>query len=271
MFECGEAFSQWEWNGRGEECERWAFDNPNHSTTAGFRLSGLNSPWLDWKTDLVEEYKEAKRVLDMGDDSIMRVFYNTKLARPWRVLGKSVQFDLFNDRREIYECHSHDADIPDGVLLLTAAIDVQDSALVYEIAGWGKGRECWGIETGEFQGDPRNPASEVWERVDQFVLNRVLRYADGKLAKVRLIVVDSGGHCTTEVYRYCSSRRPRVFALKGYGGQGKPIIIGGRTTEKSQSAWLLRIGVDTLKDDFHSRLALDKPGPGFLPLADGER
>jgi len=93
-----------------------------------------------------------------------------------------------------------------------------------------KGRECWEIETGEFQGDPRNPASGAWDRVDQFVLNRVLRYADGKLAKVRLIVVDSGGRCTTEVYRYCSSRRPRVFALKGYGGQGKPIIIGGRTT-----------------------------------------
>jgi phage terminase large subunit GpA-like protein len=104
----------------------------------------------------------------------------------------------------------------------------------------------------------------VWDKIDQFVLNRVLRFSDGKLARVRLIVVDSGGHCTTEVYRYCSSRRPRVFALKGYGGQGKPIIIGGRTTEKSQSAWLLRIGVDTLKDDFHSRLAMDKPGPGFL-------
>ena len=233
--ECGEAFNQWEWNGRGEECERWAFENPNHSTTAGFRLSGLNSPWLDWKTDLVDEYREAKRVQDMGDDSFMRVFYNTKLARPWRVLGKGVQFDLFNDRRELYECHSHEADLPEGVLLLTAAIDVQDSALVYEIAGWGKGRECWGIETGEFQGDPRNPASGVWDKIDQFVLNRVLRYADGKLARVRLIVVDSGGHCTTEVYRYCSSRRPRVFALKGYGGQGKPIIIGGRTTRRAKA------------------------------------
>jgi len=104
----------------GEECERWAFENPNHPTTAGFRLSGLNSPWLDWKTDLIDEYREAKRVLDMGDDSLMRVFYNTKVARPWRVLGKAVQFDLFNDRREVYECHSHEADIPDGVLLLTA-------------------------------------------------------------------------------------------------------------------------------------------------------
>jgi Phage terminase large subunit (GpA) len=80
--QCGEAFNRWEWNGRGEECERWAFENPNHPTTAGFRLSGLNSPRLDWKTDLVDEYHEAKRVQDMGDDSLMRVFFNTKLARP---------------------------------------------------------------------------------------------------------------------------------------------------------------------------------------------
>jgi phage terminase large subunit GpA-like protein len=71
--QCGEAFSQWQWNGQGEECERWAFENPNHPTTAGFRLSGLNSPWLDWKTDLVDEYKEAKRLADeqLGDGGII--------------------------------------------------------------------------------------------------------------------------------------------------------------------------------------------------------
>jgi hypothetical protein len=37
----------------------------------------------------------------MGDDSLMRVFYNTKLAKPCRALGKGVQLDLFNDRREV--------------------------------------------------------------------------------------------------------------------------------------------------------------------------
>jgi phage terminase large subunit GpA-like protein len=209
---CGQYFNQWQWNNRGEQMERWRFDNPNHHSTAGFRLSGLNSPWLDWQIDLVDEYKEAKRVQDMGDDSLMRVFVNTKLAKPYRVLGKRVEIDLYHDRREIYPCYESGSELPEGVVLLTAGVDVQDTYLAYDITGWGRARESWGIETGEFQGDPRTPTSGVWEQLDRFVFNRVLRYADGKAAKIRIIFVDSGGHCTTEVYQYCK-RRQLVFAI----------------------------------------------------------
>jgi phage terminase large subunit GpA-like protein len=41
------------------------------------------------------------------------------------------------------------------------------------------------------------------------------------------------------------------------------MIIGGKIKEKSEGVWLLRLGVDTLKDEFHTRLAIDKPGPGY--------
>ena len=40
---CGEHFGQHEWN-RGEEFMRWRFDRPEHDSTSGFRLNGLNSP-----------------------------------------------------------------------------------------------------------------------------------------------------------------------------------------------------------------------------------
>src|SRR4029077_13636164 len=119
----------------------------------------------------------------------------------------------------------------------------------------------------------RNPNSNVWDQIDAFVYRRILRYADGKAAKVRLIFIDSGGHCTTDVYKYCKARHPRVFAIKGVGGTGKLMIIGAKIKEKSWGTWLLRLGVDTLKDEFHSRLTVEKPGPGFCHwpmLANGE-
>jgi phage terminase large subunit GpA-like protein len=262
---CGQYFQQHQWN-RGEEFERWRFDNPGHPTTMGFRLSGLNSPWLNWEVDLCAEYKEAKRIADMGDDSLMRVFVNTKLAQSYRVLGKRVEIDLYNDRREVYACHARGAELPDGVIILTAAVDVHDKGLYYEVVGWAKGRESWGVECGEFPGDPRNLGSDgPWDQIDRFVYRRVFRYADGQHARIRLIFVDSGGHCTSEVYQYCKRRQPRAFAIKGQGGgtTGKPIIIGGKSRERHEGAWLLRLGVDTLKDEFHSRLSIDKPGPGF--------
>ena len=163
----------------------------------------------------------------------------------------------------MYPCHKSGTEIPDGVLLLTAAVDVADRSLAYEVVGWGANRESWGIETGEFPGDVGDPASGVWDQIDRFVFRRVFRYCDGKLARVRLLFVDSGGHHTTQVYRFCKARQPRCFAIKGYGGSGRAMIIGGKIRERAQGAWLLRLGVDALKDDTFSRLAIAKPGPGF--------
>ena len=36
-----------------------------------------------------------------------------------------------------------------------------------------------------------------------------------------------------------------------------------RSRERSEGAWLLRLGADTLKDEFHGRLAVAEPGPGY--------
>jgi phage terminase large subunit GpA-like protein len=265
---CGQYFPQWKWN-RGEKFERYRYDNPTHNSTEGFRMSGLNSPWLDWQIDIVDDYKEAKRIADLGDESLMRVFVNSKLVKSYESTGRKIDIDLYHERREIYECHSKGVEIPDGVVILTAAVDVQDTWLAYDITGWGRARESWGIETGEFQGDPhilpdaRYPGRSVWDQIDKFVYRRVFRFLNGQNIRIRLVFVDSGGHCTTEVYKYCKTRYPRVFAIKGFGGIGKPIIIGGRIKEKGEGCWLLRLGVDTLKDEFHSHLNIISPGPGY--------
>ena len=152
---------------------------------------------------------------------------------------------------------------------MTAAVDVQDTYLAYEVVGWGKGRESWGIEAGEFQGnphllpDPNRPNQSPWEQIDRFVFNRIFRYEDGRFARVRLCFVDSGGHATTSVYKYTKLRQPRVLAIKGVGGPDRPMVIGGKLRERAEGCWLLRLGVDTLKDELHARLAVETPGPGF--------
>jgi phage terminase large subunit GpA-like protein len=260
---CGNYFPQWKWHLSGF---RWQHANVEHPTTASYWISGLDSPWIDWKVDLCEDYVICKRLADIGDDSLLRVFVNSKLAKQYKRKGKRVDVDLYHDRREIYDCHASGAEVPDGVILITAGVDVQDSFISYDVTGWGKGRESWGIETGEFQGDPRIPDSEVWKQLDQFVYNRIWRYADGNYIRTRLLFIDSQGHCTDDVYKYCKSRHPRVLAIKGIGGQGQPIIMGGRVKRRQkvvEGVWLIKLGVDTLKDEFHSRLSIVKVGPGY--------
>ncbi|HXB10677.1 MAG TPA: terminase gpA endonuclease subunit [Bacteroidia bacterium] len=260
---CGNHYPQHKWQ---DSFFRWQHEFPEHATTISFWMSGLDSPWLDWKVDIVDDYKHCQAVLDKtGDDSLMKVFVNTKLAKEYRKKGKAIEVDLYHERREVYDCHSKGAELPDGVLLVTVGVDVHDTFVTYDATGWGRGRESWGIEAGEFQGDPRIPDSPVWRQLDEFVYRRLWRYADGSYLRTRLMFVDSG-HVMDDVYRYCKGRHPRVFAIKGVGGQGLPIIIGGtrqRRQKVVEGVWLIRLGVDTLKDEFHSRLSITSPGPGY--------
>ena len=259
---CGNFYPQWKWQSR---FFRWNYEVPDHTSIASFWLTGLDSPWLDWKIDICEDYINCKKVEDHGDDSLMRVFVNSKLAKYFKRIGKRVDIDLYHERREVYECHVHGAELPDGVVLVTAGIDVQDTFIAYDVTGWGKGKESWGIETGEFQGDPRVPETELWTQLDNFVFNRVWRYSDGTYCRTRLMFIDSGGHCTDDVYRYCKPRHPRCFPIKGVGGP-QPIVIGGganRRRKVVEGVWLIRVGVDTLKEEFHSRLSVANPGPGY--------
>lgn len=256
---CGKSFAQWEWQ---TSAGRWIARNPGFKGTRGFRVNGLISPWLTWE-ELCIEYKEAKKMEGFGDNSLMKVFINCRLARAYEQEGKRIEIDLFNSRREVYECHQRGVEIPDGVIILTAGVDVQDSMLAYEVIGWGRGKESWGIETGEFQGDPRNVDGRVWTLLDEFVYSRIWHYSDGARTRVRCMFVDSGGHCTTEVYKYTKQRHPRAFPIKGAEGIGQAIIIGGKRREASEGAWIVRVGSDTLKEELHARLRVERPGPGY--------
>jgi len=259
--DCMTRFPQWQWEPWNEDNGRWVAQQ-THPNTRSFKINGLNSPWLSW-SDLVLEWREANRVLAFGDNSLMRVFVNTRLARNFEAVGKKVEVDLYGSRREVYECHKKKVDIPDGVILLTAAIDVQDSYLAYEIVGWGRGKESWGIEYGEFQGDPAAPDQRVWALADEFIYKRVLHYSNGDRARVKLCFVDSSGHKTNSVYAYTKPRHPRVISIKGVGGIGHGIIVGGKRREAGEGVWIVRLGVDTLKDELFARLEVNKEGPGY--------
>jgi phage terminase large subunit GpA-like protein len=254
---CEKTYAQWQWQ---DQPGQWHILNPSHKTK-GFFINALVSPWLSW-IDLVAEYKEALRLETAGDDSLMKPFVNTKLCLPYRKLGMRIEVDLYNARREVYPCHAKEAEIPDGVLLLTASADVQDSFIKYEIVGWGRGRESWGIETGSFQGDPKSASTDVWEKLDHYVYLRIFSFVDNTRLRVRVLFVDSGGHCTSEVYKYCKARHPRAFAIRGIGGIGKPILYQPKKQGKGNYT-VINLGTDTLKDELHSRLNVEKQGPGY--------
>lgn len=263
--ECGKHHEKYLWlAGQG----KWRAHQPKDSrgnpiTTRGFYLSGLYNPWIEWE-ELVKEFVSAVRAKDEGDIEPLKAFRNTRLGELHDDTGQKVEIDLYAERREVYPA----AEIPPGVLVLTAAADPGERQIHYEIVGWGKGRESWGIEFGLIDGDPRE--DEVWRLLDEVVYRRVFTTHDGLKMRVRRMAVDSG-YASDFVYSYTKPRQPRAISTKGEGGLGKPFIKSTSTFTKTNRARLIILGVDSGKEEIVNRLLVDTPGPGFCHFPKSDR
>lgn len=219
----------------------------------GYQISALYSPWVRWR-ELAAEWIKATGERDKRG---LQEFVNLRLGETWTEESERITVESLEKNREEY---GEEIEVPDGVLMLTAAADIQDNRIEAEIRGWGVAKESWGIAYKIFPGDTSTPFP--WAQLDEF-LARNWSKADGRSYALWCTFIDSGGHRTQEVYRWCCDRTARrVFAIKGYAGAGKPIT--GKPTLNQLRANLYPIGVDTGKEAVFSRLALSEHGPGFV-------
>lgn len=225
----------------------------------GYQISALYSPWVSWR-ELAAEWIKANTNRDKRG---LQEFVNLRLGETWKEYGEKITVEALEKNRERY-----DAEVPDGALMLTAAADIQDNRIEAEVRGWGMGKESWGIAYAIFPGDTSTPAP--WVKLDEF-LTRTWSKADGRAFGLWCACVDSGGHRTQEVYEFTRARLARrIFAIKGYAGAGRP-IVGNVSTSNQLRVPLYPIGADTGKEAVYSRLALEKPGPGYMhfPIGSG--
>lgn len=250
---CRSRHKELEWKAREG---KWIAQNDMPSTR-GFHLSELVSPWKRWET-IIKEFKEAKK----GGRETLKAWVNTSLGETWEEEGEGVEPENLLKRRERYNCQ-----VPDEVLVLTCGVDVQDNRLEYEILGWGMDYETWGIRYGVIMGDPGRKF--VWKMLDAVLDEKHVR-EDGTKLQIMTTCVDSGGHYTSETYKYCKARElKRVWAIKGQGG---PVPFIQRPKKRNQSGcWLFTIGVDVGKDTITSRLKTEEEGPGYCHFPMGDR
>lgn len=251
---CKEQHTESEWKSRPA---KWIAKYPEKRQKRGFHLNALASPWEKW-SKIIEEFKKAKA---KGPETL-KTWVNTTLGESWEEKAQEHDHNKLMKRREEYK-----HEIPAGVLVLTAGVDVQDDRIEVEIVGWGLGETSWGIEYKIFYGDPGQQA--VWDQLDTFLLKH--RFTpDGVKLSISATCVDSGGHFTSEVYAYCKEREyRRVFAIKGVGGTGVPFISKPSKVGIKKDTYLFNIGVNEGKDLIYGRLKIEdpeKPGYCHYPL-----
>jgi phage terminase large subunit GpA-like protein len=266
---CGERFEEMHKPAmlRGGE---WRATSPSNGRTAGFHLSGLYSPlgWCSWE-QLVDDFLRAK-----GDAPALKSFVNTRLAETWEEdYAAKVSADGLMARRLEYK----PGVCPAGVVLLTGGVDVQDNRLAVSVWGWGEGETGWLVWHQELMGDPTQ--TEVWEQLDH-VLATEWETECGKQLKLAQVAVDSGGHCTHEVYRYVRDRGSRgVVAIKGSSrrnspavGKGSKVDVNWRGKVIKRGVTLYQLGTDTIKTTLFGRLRHNETtgGLNFGLAADDE-
>lgn len=219
------------------------------SKVAGFHLSELYSPWRTWG-DTATDFLFAKKNKDT-----LQVWINTALGETWEEdEGDGVEYEYIYTKREEYEFDP----VPEGVLVVTAGVDVQGDRLECEILGTGLQEETWSLGYHVIPGDPA--LTTTWEALDD-VLNRRFSHPSGISLSVAASCIDSGGHHTQAVYDY-TRRHANRFAVKGQSQAGKPLIGKPTRTNKGRIA-LYPLGVDAAKDLIFSRLKIDEFGAGY--------
>lgn len=254
----------------------WVPDAPDVQSgrVRGFHLSSLYSPlgWLSWAT-LVEEWQRARDATRGGDNSLLRVFINTRLADTFEEQG---------DKADEHALRRRAADLPLrqvhwGMYVITLGVDVQGDRLECYAWAWGRGMERQLVDRAIFYGDPALPESEVgspWAQLTEYRRTPIL-HVSGRPVPILAAAVDTGGHHTQAVYAYARAHQHmRVLAVKGASQSGKSLITSssmqdinwrGEKMKRGVKLWL--VGTDTAKSEIYGRLRIENPGPGFVHLS----
>ncbi len=213
------------------------------------------SPNASWG-QIASEFVEAKG----GGPEMLKTFVNTVLGETWKDRGEAPDWLRLYQRRETYKIGT----VPPGVQFLTAGIDVQKDRLVYEVVGWGAGKQSWSVDAGVLPGDTSTETSAAWVQLDE-LLNRSWQRADGQSLAILMLAVDSG-YNTQTVYNW-ARRHPmsRVIACKGVPtarvliGTPSPVDVTSRGKRLARGYKVWPVGVNVAKAELYGWLRLEAP------------
>jgi phage terminase large subunit GpA-like protein len=176
----------------------------------GFHLRAWFSPFVSLSESAAAFLRGLKSL------NKMKKFQNDHAAEPWRVSLKKRSEDrimaLVDDRPR--------GMVPGGdrVACLLAGVDTQDDGFWYEIRAFGYGatRESWGVREGK---------APTFEALELILWDDQYKSASGGVYPVQLVVQDSAGHRTSEVYDFCRRHRGRILPSIGRQTMAKPFTF----------------------------------------------
>lgn len=221
-----------------------------YNGVAGFHIWEAYSSWIRL------EHTVRSHLSAMGHYERRKTWVNTVLGETFEEQGDQPEAHILYRRREEYP-----AEVPAGGLVLTCAVDVQDDRLEVDVKAYGPGNESWAIEKTVIYGDLVKEGP--WKQLDDY-LQTEFDHEWGIKLRISCTVIDSGGHYTDQVYKFCKGKQGRrIFAIKGANTPGAPLISKPNRSNKARIP-LFSVGTDTAKEILYARLKIDEPGNGYM-------
>jgi phage terminase large subunit GpA-like protein len=235
-------------------------NKPEWRASAPFRgIAGFHYPQflstVVKLADIVTEFLTAYGKLPgtFPDVQKQKVWVNTVLAETWEEAAETVDGDALERRAEPYGPN----DLPEGALIATAGVDVQDNRLEAQIIAWGPGEETFPARYVVIDGDPAQ--RQVWDELDA-LLKEPLQTASGRFVRIKAACIDTGGHHANAVHEFCKGKMARrIYPIKGRGGPERVWPVRSSRAKNNNRVWL--VGVDTGKDTIYGRLKIKPHAP----------
>lgn len=231
----------------------------------GFWLNACYSPWLTFS-----DY--AAEVLDSeGDPAKEMNLVNSWDGAEWVETISEQKADVV--RINLVSGYQR-GEVPKGVQLITAGVDVQISYGYVVIRGWGYGEESWLIDAGTVP----LPKFDVegWPALEEALFQQPYRNAHGDVVTVSAVFIDSG-YRTDEVYSWCRKRNEICKPTKGRDRSSGHHLqmtsidkhpVTGKALPAGAGIMLFLIDTDYYKTKLY-RLMTTEPGQGKWHLFEG--
>lgn len=261
-----------EMNGRGLYVApgQWVDDGqvlgqPAENAVISFWASGLASPFVTWGTR-VERYVRA---LASGDPDQLQTALNAGFGECYTPASgrDALDYREIFQRRQPYRMK----ELPDGVLRLGMAVDVQKLSLFYTIRGFGSRGTSWLIDRGQLFGPTDD--DEVWNALADLMLMPI-----GSM-QIERVFIDSGFRPNKpdagdehKVYEFTRRYAWLVSPTKGRATMSPPyrvskIEVTPKGKQASYSINLVWLSTDFFKSLLVSRIRtpMDQPGSFIVP------
>lgn len=257
--------------GRMNEAGRYIHEDASNTARKGYHVNALAYPIRSWGF-------YAEDFLSKKDNPLeLQSFVNTALAETWREPGEKPDWQVLRGRLEPYTLNSEAKrnPMPEGVLFLTAGIDVQRGNagkgwVRCDVWGWGRGRRSWLIDTHRIEGGIDEESTK--QKLSDYVWNTKFRHSSGVEIQIECAAVDSGENAA-EVYAWARAQKQlgRLIVVKGFDSGfsilGTPkkadITHQGKAAKAGVQVW--PVNVSMAKRELYADLSKQRREDGSTP------